>query len=108
MARKQMYEAFRSYTQEAIVTLVGIMRNEDGGASPADQIAATKEILSRGYGAIPNVDLVEVAFKHEHTLNVDALKQMTAAELEAFQILLTKMVKVEGEIIDAEIAPPKP
>ena len=100
-ARKEMYEAFRAYTEEAIDTLVEIMRNDQ--ANDSDRISATKEILSRGYGAVPNVDLVEVAFKHEHSLNTDALQQMSTAELESFQVLLTKLVKVGDDVIDAEV-----
>ena len=104
--RKAMYEAFREYTEEAISTLVGIMRDEDKDAG--HRIAATKEILARGYGAVPNVDLVEVAFKHEHEINLDALKQMSDKELADFQLLLTKLVKIEQDAIDADVIEHKP
>lgn len=41
----------QAYGEEAIVSLVGIMRDED--APHAARVAATKEILDRGYGKAP-------------------------------------------------------
>lgn len=41
----------RTYTKEAVATLVGVMQNEK--AAHADRIAAAKIILERGHGKAP-------------------------------------------------------
>jgi hypothetical protein len=49
-------EIAQSYGEEAVENLVEIMR--DRGAPPAARVAATKEILDRGYGkSIQTTDL---------------------------------------------------
>lgn len=98
-ARRQMYELFRAHTEEMRDVLLGIAR--DKLAEPAPRVQAAKEILNRGWGQAPNIEIIEAAFKHEHTLNLDALKQLPARQLAELELLLASMVQVkDADVIE--------
>jgi hypothetical protein len=98
-ARKAMYEAFRAHTDEVREVLVSILRDED--ADKGHRIAAGKEILSRGYGQAPSVEVIEAVFRHEHAFNADALRQWPQSKLDELQAMLAGLITVQGDTIDA-------
>ena len=98
--RREMYEQFRAHTDEVRERLMEIIRNPL--ADNGHVIQAGKEILSRGWGAAPQVSVIEQVFQHEHTVNMDSLKQMSADELKLVEGFLTRLVAVE-DADDAEI-----
>lgn len=106
--RKEFYRAFREETDRVREVLVGILLDED--ADNGHRIQAGKEILNRGWGAAPQVSVIEAVFTQEHTINADSLKQMTTEELKAMEGFLTRLVtptEVEdAQVIDHEDNPP--
>lgn len=56
---KEIQEAAREHTDEALKTIIEIMNNEDNQASV--RLNAAKLILERGYGRIPTEPEVEEA-----------------------------------------------
>lgn len=106
-ARRILYEKFQAHTDEAIGTILEIMRNDE--ANDSDRLAAAKELLNRGWGQAPNVNIVDATLKVEHNFNSDRLKQMTPEELAAFEGLLARVVgedeneSAKHALIDAEV-----
>lgn len=100
-ARREMYETFRAHMDEVREVLVSILRDEEADAG--HRIQAGKEILSRGYGAVPNIEIVEQVFKHEHSLDMDALRNLPKKDLDALEAVLTRFIKVDADAIDAEV-----
>jgi hypothetical protein len=99
-ARKRMYESFQAHTDEVRERLISIIRNDD--LAPADHIAAGKEILARGWGAVPQMQVIEAMFQHQHTFNMDAIRQMPADQLQQLEAALVRVLQVpDAEVIDA-------
>jgi hypothetical protein len=102
-ARREMYAKWRTYTDEVMQFLVGVMRDEE--KDTGHRIQAGKEILSRGWGQVPNVEIIEATLRVSHEVDTSALKQMSQAELDALALAFTKLVKVPGDdarVIDHE------
>ena len=103
-ARRELYRKFQEHTDEVLTTFLDILRDDE--VNPSDRIAAGKEILNRGWGQAPNVSIVDATLKVEHTVNSDALRQMSAEELASVEGLLTRLLGEGGaddDIIDAEV-----
>lgn len=105
--RREMYETFRAETARVRDVLVNILLDEE--ADNGHRIQAGKEILNRGWGAAPQVSVIEEVFKHEVSINADSLKQMSSEELKTMEGFLTKLISPEGvedaQIIDHEDSP---
>ena len=102
-ARRELYQKFQAHTDEVLTTFLDILR--DDRVNPSDRIAAGKEILNRGWGQAPNVSIVDATLKVEHSVNSDALRQMSAEELSSVESLLSRLVGNESAdhaILDAE------
>jgi hypothetical protein len=100
--RRQMYERFRSHTEEALACLLGIIRDED--ADNGHRIGAVKELLNRGWGAAPQTHVVEQALEHRLTVDMAFLRQMSDEELALYQKMLTRLATVQAaDIVDAEV-----
>ena len=103
--RRAMYEKFREETERVHRVLVEILEDEE--ADNGHRIQAGKEILNRGWGAVPQVNVIEAALSKQDGFDSDALKQMPADELKQFELSLTKLIAVrEGNVTDAEIIDP--
>jgi hypothetical protein len=98
-ARKQLYASFREHTEEVKETLLSILRDEE--ADNKHRIQAGKEILNRGWGQAASVEIIEAVFKHEHSISLDGLKQLSSAQLTELEAMLSKVVT--GDVIDAEV-----
>jgi hypothetical protein len=99
-ARKRMYESFQVLTDDVRSVLYGIVMDEE--AADSDRIAAGKEILSRGWGAVPQMQVIEAMFQHQHTFNMDAIRQMPADQLQQLEAALVRVMQVsDAEVIDA-------
>jgi hypothetical protein len=98
--RRQFYESFRAHTDEVRETLLTILRDSD--ADNGHRIQAGKEILNRGWGAAPQVSIVEAALQHNITFNDGRLNQMPKHELEKLESLLVHLIEVpDAEVIEA-------
>jgi hypothetical protein len=95
--RQAFYETFRAHTDEVRERLLDILRDPD--ADHGHVIQAAKEILNRGWGAVPQTQVIEAVFQHQHSLNVDALRQMPTDQLRQFEVALARLVEVD----DAEV-----
>jgi hypothetical protein len=108
--RREFYEKFREHTEEVRDRLLEILRDPD--ADNGHVIQAAREILNRGWGAAPQVQVLEAVFQHQHVLNTDALRQLPAEDLARLEGTLARLVEVEdAEVIEtpnesAEHAPP--
>ena len=92
--RRAMYEMFRAETLEIRDRLMEIIRDPE--SDKGHVIQAAKEVLNRGWGAAPQVSVIEQVFQHQHEVNLDSLKQMTKAELAAVEGFLARLVTVQG------------
>lgn len=105
--RREFYEKARQHTDEIIDRLMGIIRDDE--ADNGHVIQAAKEMLNRGWGAAPQVSVLEAVFTQEHTINTESLKQMTNDELKIMEGFLARLVSTEGvedaQIIDHEDDP---
>ena len=105
--RREFYEKARQHTDEIIDRLMGIIRDDE--ADNGHVIQAAKEMLNRGWGAAPQVSVLEAVFTQEHTINTENLKQMTNDELKAMEGFLARLVSTEGvedaQIIDHDDSP---
>ena len=104
-ARRELYGKFQAHTDEALDTIRSIML--DNEAADSDRLAAAKEILNRGWGQAPNVNIVDATMKVEQSFNFDNLRQMSTEDL-AFASKFLAKVTGENEsddhaIIDAEV-----
>lgn len=105
-ARRKMYESFRQHGDEVREMLIGFVR--DDTIDPGHRIAAGKEILNRGFGTAPNIEIIEQSFKHQHSFDMDAIKQMPAEELAVLEAAITRFIKIDEDAIDAEVIEHKP
>lgn len=98
--QKEMVERFREKTDLALSRLVGILEDED--ADPTHVIAAAKEVLNRGWGAVPQTTVIEALFQHRHVIDADALRQIPSEELTALETMLARLVEPieDAEVID--------
>lgn len=94
-ARKEYYSMFREHARDMLQVLLDIAHDED--ADKGNRIQAAKEILSRGLGQAPNVNIVEATLKHEVSLNTDALRQMPEHELSMLQSTLARLIGDTGD-----------
>lgn len=99
-ARKEVYEKFRAHTDEVRERLISIIRDPESDNGHA--IAAGKEILLRGWGAVPNTTVIEALFTHQHVINVDALRQMPQDQLNQLESTLARLVRTadEAEVVE--------
>lgn len=98
--RREMYEKFREHTDEVRDVLIGILKDPE--ADTGHRIQAGKEILSRGWGAAPQVNVIEEVFRAEVSFNTDNLKNLTSEELKAAEAALTLLISPEG-VEDAQV-----
>ena len=98
--RREFYEKARQHTDEIIERLMGIIRDDE--ADNGHVIQAAKEMLNRGWGAAPQVSVLEAVFTQEHTINTESLKQMTDDEIRVMEGFLARLVSTEG-IEDAQV-----
>lgn len=96
--QKEMVEKARAMTDLALQRLRGILEDEE--ADLTHVIAAAKEVLNRGYGAVPQHHIVEALFTHQHQINTDALRQMSTEQLTALETMLTPFAQ---PVEDAEV-----
>lgn len=105
--RREFYEKARQHTDEIIERLMGIIRDDE--ADNGHVIQAAKEMLNRGWGAAPQVSVIEEVFRAEVSINAESLKQMTDAEIKAMEGFLARLVSPEGvedaQIIDHDDSP---
>jgi len=100
-ARREVYEKFRAHTDEVLERLLGILRDDE--ADHGHVIAAGKEILSRGWGAVAQHHVIEAMFEHKHLVNVDAIRQLPSEELTRLEASLSRLIEVQdAEIIEGE------
>jgi hypothetical protein len=100
-ARKAMYAAFREHADEVREVLVSILRDET--ADKGHRIQAGKEILNRGFGQAPSIDIIEASFRHDHTFSPEVLRQFPPQKLAALEAMLAELIVVpESEVIDHE------
>jgi hypothetical protein len=102
-ARRVSYAKWREYTEEVMQFMVGVMRDEE--KDTGHRIQAGKEILARGWGQVPSVEIIEATLKVSHEVDTTALKQMSQTELDAVSLALAKMIRVPGDdakVIDHE------
>lgn len=104
-ARREVYAMFRAEAEGVLGVLKDIVYNHE--MDPGHRIAAGKEILNRGLGTAPNVEIVEKTLKIEHVVNGDAVRQMPDAELRTLMSSLTKLM-TGPDAEDAEIIEHKP
>jgi hypothetical protein len=97
--RRLMYQMFRAHTEEVLERLLGIIR--DDKTDPAHVIQAGKEILNRGWGAVPQTQIVEAGLKHQHGIDVDAVRQLPDEALRQLEATLARIVRLDGDVIDA-------
>lgn len=100
-ARREVYEKFRAHTDEVLEMLVGIVRNDE--ADDTSRIAAGKEILSRGWGAVAQTHIIEALFEHKQIIDVSALRQLPQDQLTQLEASLARLVDVQyADVIDGE------
>ena len=97
--RRAFYESFRAHTDEARERLMGIIRNVE--SDDGHVIQAAKEVLARGWGGVPQVQVIEAALKVDHGVSRDALRGMPQADLQKLEALLSRLVEVrDAEVIE--------
>lgn len=103
-ARRVDYARWRAYTDEVRDFLVAVMR--DGSKETRDRIRAAEEILRRGWGQAPTVDVIEATLRVTHEVDVTALRRMSQTELDALALAFTKLVQLPGD--DARVIEHEP
>lgn len=104
-ARREVYAAFRAHADEVREMLIGFVRDAD--LDPAHRIMAGKEILNRGLGTAPSVEIVEKTLKVDLSFSDDRIKQMSSAELQVAIDVMQKLL-IDPAADDAEIIEHKP
>jgi hypothetical protein len=99
--RRQFYARFREHTEEALSCLLGIIRDPD--ADNGHKVQASKEILNRGWGAAPQVHVVDQSMEHRLSMNMDFLRQMSDDELAVYQRMLLRLAAQPQDVVDAEV-----
>lgn len=97
-ARREVYAAFRAHANEVLEMLVGFVRDET--LDPGHRIMAGKEILNRGLGTAPNVEIVEKTLKVDLTISDERIKQLTNEELAAALAVMQKITIDDAEVIE--------
>jgi hypothetical protein len=103
LVRRQMHEEFRAHTMKALETLLGVLESET--ATNSDKITAANSILSRGWGAVPQMHHLDATFKEEHAIDSVALRNLPQEKLEQLGLMLMTLVSAQtrSEVVDAEI-----
>ena len=99
-ARREMYESFRQHADEVREMLIGLVRDTE--IDPGHRIMAGKEILNRGFGTAPNVEIIEKTLKVDMRISDDRIKQLSDAELQAYLTVIEKLV-IDPDAEDAEV-----
>ena len=99
-ARREVYASFRAHTDEVRERLLAIIR--DDKADNGHVIAAAKEILSRGWGAVPQYQVIEAMFQHQGGISPDALRQLPQEQLMQLEAMLARIVTPveDAQVID--------
>ena len=106
-ARREMYEAFRQHADEARQTLYGIMTDTE--VDPGHRIAAAREILNRGYGTAPSVEIIEKTLKVDLSFSDARIRQMSNDDLRAALAVMEKLVlQPETAAEDAKVIDHEP
>jgi succinate dehydrogenase flavin-adding protein (antitoxin of CptAB toxin-antitoxin module) len=103
--QREMVEKARAMTDLALARLRDILEDED--ADLTHVISAAKEVLNRGWGAVPQHHVVEAMFQHRHTINTDAIKQMSTEQLALLEQMLTPFTQPaeDADVIDHDPNP---
>jgi hypothetical protein len=80
----------QQYGEEALATLARIMRSSE---NDGDRIAATKEILNRGYGR--SIAQTNIAGWNGGPLSIDMMNNMPAQDLDALIVKLAELAAVK-------------
>lgn len=104
-ARREVYAAFRAHADEVREMLIGFVRDES--LDPQHRIMAGKEILNRGLGTAPNVEIVEKTLKVDLSFSDDKLKQLPTEDLHA-AISVIQRLTAPPDAEDAEVIEHKP
>lgn len=92
LAANNLKAAARTYTGEALETLVEVMRNR--GANPQTRVAAANAILERGHGKSVNQTEISVGI-YDRMSNADLIKFITGEAV------------IEGEVLAPKENPPE-
>lgn len=104
-ARREVYAAFRAHADEVREMLIGFVRDED--LDPQHRIAAGREILNRGLGTAPSVEIVEKTLKVDLSFSEDRIKQLSNEELRTALDVVGRLV-LDSDTEDAEVVEHKP
>jgi len=91
---------FQEYAQEALDTMVSIMRDPD--ADDAVRLKASNDVLSRAYGTPVSVSVQHQIQERESgsPISAGAISSAGTAELMKLAAALSKYVEDQGNIID--------
>lgn len=104
-ARREVYALFRAEAEGVLGVLKEIVYDEM--MDPGHRIAAGKEILNRGLGTAPNVEIVEKTLKVDLTISDEKIKQLSNDELQATLAVLQRVI-ADPNAEDAEVIEHKP
>lgn len=99
-ARREVYASFRQHADEVREMLIGFVRDEE--LDPSHRIMAGKEILNRGLGTAPSVEIVEKTLKVDLSFSDDKIKQMSSAELQVAIDVMQRLL-IDPQADDAEV-----
>lgn len=91
---------FQEYAQEALDTMVGIMRDE--GADPSVRLKASNDILNRAYGTPVSTQVQHKIIEDEtgSSISTTAISSAGTAELMQLASALSRFMEAEGNTID--------
>lgn len=104
--QKEVVEKFRAHTDEVLARFMGIIRDPDADYSSV--IAAGKEILARGNGAVAQHHVIEALFTNRAEIDITKLGQMSDAELKFAEQVLARMLAAHDDVEDAEVIDHEP
>lgn len=102
--REQGHRKFLVHADEAIETLLGIMRNDE--ADHGHRISASKEILVRAYGQAPTFAniLTETMKNDRPPISEEAVRALTDEQLTQYAQLTKLILTTDENTIDAEFS----
>jgi hypothetical protein len=103
VTRRNVYAAqklFQSHAQEALETMVGIMRDVE--VDPAIRLKASNDILNRAYGTPVSVQVQEkiITDERQSPISTGAISTAATAELEQLAAVLARFIESERATID--------